>query len=86
MTVTKRGNGYALNGDIYELTEALNLLEYYLDDDAKWAHNWRRRPAMEAKAAGYRQLRERLGALKDEERAGGETVVISETVITNECT
>lgn len=83
MTVTKRGNGYALNGDIHELTEALNLLEYYITEDASWAHNARRRPAMRAKAASYKQLRERLGALTGEESAGGETVVISETIITN---
>jgi len=84
MTVTRRGNGYAVNGDIHELTEALNLLEYYIEDDARWSHNRRRRPAMLAKAAGYRQLRERLGALTGEEAAGGETVMISETIITNE--
>ena len=84
MTVTKRGNGYPLNRDIQGLTEALDLPEYYLDDDARWAHNWRRRPTMEAKAAGYRQLRERLGMLRHEERAGGGTVMISETIITNE--
>lgn len=63
MTVTRRGSGYALNGDVNELTEALSWLEGYIEQDAAWAHNRKQRPAMMAKAAGYRKLREFLAEL-----------------------
>lgn len=86
MTVTKRGSGYALNGDVHELTEALNLLESYIEHDAQWAHNRRRRPAMMAQAARYRVLRERLTALATEEGAGNTTGSASGTIIVNEDT
>lgn len=67
MTVTRRGSGYALNGDVNELAETLNLLETYIEEDAKWAHNRKRRPAMMAKAAGYRAFRERLEILRQQD-------------------
>lgn len=66
MTLTRRGSGYALNGDGNELTEVLALLEHYIVDDARWAHNAKQHPAMVAKAAGYRKLRERLAQMQSQ--------------------
>lgn len=66
MTITRRGNGYALNGDANELMEVLRSLEGYIEQDALWAHNSRQRPAMKVKAAGYRKLHERLAELNNE--------------------
>lgn len=66
MTLTRRGSGYALNGDGNELTEALSLLEDYITTDAQWAHNAGRRPAMLAKAASYRKLRDRLAGMQSQ--------------------
>lgn len=77
MTVTKRGSGYSLNGDVHELTETLNLLESYILHDAQWAHNMGRQPAMTAQANKYKVLRMRLAALAAEE-VKGLTITINE--------